>query len=341
MSVKPSTLPAAHRSFEPRPFRPLPWLPGRHLQTLGGKFLRPRPDLGLERVRIDTPDGDFLDLDVAPEPVPGAPPVVILHGLEGSTSRGYVRVAMRELLAAGLRPVGMNFRSCSGVPNRQPRFYHSGDTPDLVTVLDHVRARFPGRPVGALGFSLGGNVLLRYLGGDPEGAGDRLDGAVTISVPFDLTAGTEAIEQGIMGRLYSHYFMRSLRGKARLKADLLSPILDMPAILRARTLREFDAVATAPLHGYESAEAYYLSASSAPFLKEIRVPTLLIQAEDDPFLPSRHLPRDAIARNPSLVSAFTSEGGHVGFIEHAAGGRAGFWAEGEAARYLRGVLSGP
>jgi len=339
-SSRPETSPRSsiHRDFRARPFRAAPWLPGPHLQTVVGKFLRPRSTLSLARRRIDTPDGDFLDLDLAPETEPEAPLVLVLHGLEGNTGRGYVRLAMDEMHRKGLRPVGMNFRSCSGEPNRRPRFYHSGETSDLAVVLQWLRKRFPDRPLAALGFSLGGNVLLKYLGEEGEGAKEFLSGAAAISVPFDLTAGTRAIESGTMGRVYTYYFIRSLRKKVEAKTDLLEGLLDLEMVLKARTLREYDQVATAPLHGFPGAAAYYREASSARFLEDIRVPTLLLQAEDDPFLPAYALPREKVSRNPCLLPAFTPAGGHVGFVTGSSPWRPRFWAESEAARYLATIL---
>lgn len=330
-----------HRGFRPRPFRPAPWLPGAHLQTVGGKYLRPHPDPGLEPLRIDTPDGDFLDLEVGPEPVPGAPVVLVLHGLEGSTRRGYVRVAMAELLGQGLRPVGLNFRACSGEPNLRPRFYHSGETGDLAHALELLEERFPGRRLGALGFSLGGNVLLKYLGESGDGSGrghPRLRAAAAISVPFDLSAGARAIEAGLMGRIYTRYFVRSLREKLRSKEPLLRELLDLEAAMAAATLREYDEVATAPLHGFPDAETYYRASSSLGFLPRIRTPTLLVQAADDPFLPLGSLPAREVEENPFLLGAFTPRGGHVGFVAGLRPWRPRFWAEAEAARYLAGVL---
>ncbi len=331
----PSPLPAG---FAPRPFRPAPWLPSPHLQTVAGKFLRPTPDPGLERLRLSTPDGDFLDLDIAPEPTPGAPVVLILHGLEGSTARGYVRVAMNRLLREGIRPVGMNFRSCSGELNRTPRFYHSGETGDLAFALAALRSRFPDRPFGALGFSLGGNVLLKYLGEVGSAGEPEVQGAVTISVPFDLRAGAAAIELGLMGKVYSGYFIRSLRRKTTGKAELLGNHLELEPILRARTLREFDEAATAPLHGFTDADHYYRESSSKRFLPAIRVPTLLLQATDDPFLPPPALPLREVEGHPWITPVFLPRGGHVGFIEGAGPWAPRFWAEEEGARFLGALL---
>lgn len=319
--------------FETRSFRPAWWLRGRHAQTIGGKVFRPDLRIALERERLETPDGDFLDLDIAPAPRAGAPVVLVLHGLEGSARRRYMLVTYRELLARGLQPVGLNFRSCSGEPNRTPRFYHSGETDDLRYILGELAGRFPDTPIGAVGFSLGGNVLLKYLG--EEGAGEPyLTAAVAISVPYDLAEGCRRLESGLMGRVYTEYFMRNLRRKMEAKAALLEQHCDLAAVRRARTLREFDDAATAPLHGFRDAADYYERSSSARFLNGIRVPTLLLHAEDDPFLPSCGIPRDAARENPFLVAGLTERGGHVGFITGPVPWAVRFWAEEEAARFL-------
>jgi len=324
-------------AYRVRPFRPAWWLPGRHAQTVGGKLLRPSPAVELRRTRLETPDGDFLDLDVGPAPREGAPVVLVLHGLEGSARRPYMLLTYRELLDRGLRPVGLNFRSCSGEPNRTARFYHSGDTADVRLVLDHLAQSFPGTPLGAIGFSLGGNVLLKHLGeaGADTGA---LRAAVAISVPYDLSAGCRELDHGFMSRVYSEYFMRNLRRKALAKAHLLGEFCDLEAVRRARTLREFDDAVTSRLHGFRDAEDYYRQSSSGPFLERIRVPTLLLHAEDDPFLPPHAIPRDAIRANPWLVPGITAAGGHVGFITGATPWSVRFWAEEEAARFLAAHL---
>ena len=332
--------PQVHRAFELLPFQPALWLPGPHLQTVGGKFLRPPPTLPLTRERIATPDGDFLDLDRTPSPSGNAPLVLILHGLEGSTGRGYVRLAMEKLHSRGIQAVGMNFRSCSGEPNRRPRFYHSGETGDVAVVVEHLRRNFPDRPLGALGFSLGGNVLLKYLGELGDQSLRLIQAAVAVSVPFDLVAGTQAIETGAMGRVYSYYFLRSLRRKTDAKAHLLEELVDLDAVRRARTLREYDEVATAPLHGFPGARQYYEVSSSARFLDRIRTPTLLLQAADDPFLPAGSLPEASVRANPFLRPGFTPAGGHVGFVAGPGPWDPRFWAESEAARYLAQLLGG-
>lgn len=337
--AEPQSPPHPHVEFEAGAFRPLWWLRGPHVQTLAGKFLRPETSLHLEPLRLRTPDGDFLDLELGPDPGRGSPVVLLLHGLEGSTRRGYMRMAMSAISACSMCPVGMNFRSCSGVPNLRARFYHSGETGDLAHVLQFLRSRYPGRPLGALGFSLGGNVLLRYLGENGVSRSALLDAAVAISVPYDLAAGARMLETGWMGRLYTRYFLRSLQRKARAKEELLKEIVDLERIVAARTLREFDEVATAPIHGFRDADEYYRKASSTPILESIRVPVLLIHSLDDPFLPTAAVPTAVVEGNPWLAGSFTERGGHVAFI------REGdhrwpppFWAEAEAARYLCAVL---
>ena len=205
-------------------------------------------------------------------------------------------------------------------------------------MVTELRRRYPGRPLGALGFSLGGNVLLKYAGELGDDASERFGALATISVPFDLTAGTQAIETGAMGRLYTHYFLRSLHRKTRAKEALLDELLDLETVMAARTLREYDDAATAPLHGFPGAARYYREASSARFLHRIRVPTLLLQSTDDPFLPLEALPREQMAENPHLLPALTTGGGHVGFVGGAGPWRPRFWAESEAARYLARML---
>ncbi len=326
--------------FDPRPFRPSPWLPGPHGQTLGGKLLRPDHAPPVRRERLETPDGDFLDVDLGPEPASGAPVVVVLHGLEGSSRRRYVLSAYRALLDRGVRPVGMNFRGCSGEMNRRARFYHSGETGDLRFVVETLRSRFPDRPVGALGFSLGGNVLLKLLGEEGRRGGELVDAGAAISVPFDLAAGSRLLEESLMGRLYTHYFLRMLRSKVRRKRADLEGRVDVDEALRTRTLRAFDDVVTAPLHGFRNASEYYDRSSSARFLADVRAPTLLLQSRDDPFLPRRALPLEAMGENPDLHPVLTDRGGHVGFVEGPPWSP-GFWAEEEAARFLAAVLEAP
>ncbi len=320
-------------AFEPEPFRAPFWLRGTHLQTIFGRLLRREPPLPFQRERLDTPDGDFVDVDFPELGISEhAPLVLLLHGLEGCARRGYALNVYRELAARGVASVGLNFRSCSGEPNRAARFYHSGDTEDLRYLLGQLRARWPGRRLGAIGFSLGGNALLKYLG--EEGERVAVSAAVAVSVPYDLGAGADLLERSRMGRWYARLFLKTLVEKAEAKRELMEAAgIDMERVRRARGFRAFDDAATAPLHGFTDASDYYARSSSGGFLERIRVPTLLLQADDDPFLPPDAFPWAAIRSNPWLRAELTRGGGHVGFV----GGlpwRPTFWAEREGARFL-------
>ena len=316
-----------------RYFLPPWWLASAHLQTLAGKFLRAAPGGMLTTERIETPDGDFLDIDWMPETDPAAPLVLLLHGLEGHTKRGYMVQTYLALANRGLRAVGLNFRGCSGEVNRAPRFYHSGETEDIGFVIGLLRERFPARPLMAIGFSLGGNVLLKFLGEQGAKNVEPVSAAVAISVPYDLSVGAAALARGSMARIYSHYFLRSLLAKVRAKEEILANILDLDAVFASATLREFDA-ATAELHGFAGAEDYYRKSSSNRFVPSVRVPTLLLHTRDDPFLPPAALPLSAIDANPFFTLVLTDHGGHVGFFEGGPPWNPTFWMEEQSASFL-------
>lgn len=329
------TIPAAAL---PSAFRPARGAWNPHVQTIGGKYLRPVVDLPVVRERWDTPDGDFLDLDFVAPPRHHAPWVLILHGLEGHSERPYVRCAAAALHRRGIGVVAMNFRACSGEPNRRARTYHSGETGDLRFVVSALKTRFATSPLGALGVSLGGNVLLKYLA--EEGADAPLSAAVAVSVPYDLAAGSRLLEQTHFGKIYTHYFLRSLLEKVEDKAHLVGDAVDLEAVRAARTLREFDDALTAPLHGFRDAMEYYTLSSSGPRLPEIRRPTLLLHAQDDPFIPFDAVPVRAMRDNAYIHPVVTRRGGHVGFLRGSLR-RPGLWAEESAARFLDVLLGTP
>jgi predicted alpha/beta-fold hydrolase len=326
-------------SFRPSsPFRSAWWLPGGHLQTLGGKYLRPAPELPFVRERWETPDGDFLDLDFGPDPSPEKPLVLLLHGLEGFSRRPYVLYAMWVLAEAGIASVALNFRGCSGEPNRLPRFYHSGETEDARFVLEGLRERWGSRPMGALGFSLGGNVLLKLMGEGEHGGQGLLDAAAVISVPYDLSAGVKYLEGTKLGHPYADYFLKSLKKKVVAKEQLLAPLLDIQEVMETDTLQAFDDKATGPLHGFSGAEEYYARSSSNQFLPHIRVSTLLIQSQNDPFLPREAIPHSAFRENPHLNPLVSAGGGHVGFVAGSLPGRPHFWAEAQVRDFFSGIF---
>ena len=319
--------------FRPREFRPPWWLKNPHAQTLAGIFLRPRGGCPLERRRLDTPDGDCLDLDFTPDPGPGAPIALVLHGLEGHIRRPYAWGVLSRLFDRGVRGVGLNFRGCGGEPNRTHRFYHAGDTGDLTFVAEHLVRRYPGRLIGAVGFSLGGSVILKYLG--ERGSDSLVSAAATICVPFDLAASCDRVSRGFMGGVYTTYFLRSLRRKVQAKRAMLDGIVDVERALHARSLRAFDEALTAPLHGFAGAADYYARSDSRAFLARIQVPVLLIQSRDDPIASPDALPEAEARTNPHLVAAFAPGGGHVGFVGGEAPWRRSIWADAEAVRFLQ------
>jgi predicted alpha/beta-fold hydrolase len=285
---------------------------------------KPRLPRGLRRERWDTPDGDFIDVDVL-DAAAGAPHVLVLHGLESSTRAGYMRETLRLIAERGWGAYALNFRGCSGAPNRSARSYCSGDVDDPAFVL----SRMPPGPRYAIGFSLGGNVLLKLLAERHDAV--RVDAAVAISVPFDLDACAQALNSpDPWMRFYQWRFLRTLKAKAVAKAPRFPQQFDVPRILAARSIIDFDDVVTAPLYGLGTAKAYYAWASSGPRLKDVRARTLLISAEDDPLAPASHLPP---LERPNLHRLVTRAGGHVGFVEGSVL-RPSFWAEQRALEFL-------
>ena len=310
------------------------WCRPRHLQTLWAVFRRRRLP-GLTRERLETPDGDFVDLDWL-SGLPEAPVLLVVHGLEGGAASHYVGGLFRLAAARGWRAALMYFRSCSGELNRLPRFYHSGETGDLDHVVRTLGAREPTLRMGAVGVSIGGNVLMKWLGEQGSDAPAVLAGAVGISVPFDLIACARTMDQGPQRLLYTPSFMRSLRRKVTAKARVYPGFVNIEAVRRARTFAAYDRAVTAPLHGFADEEDYWRRSSSLPYLARVRRPTLLLSAVDDPFIPGWSLP-DPGSLPPSVQAEFVPHGGHVGFIEGWPW-RASSWAERRAVEFLAEVL---
>lgn len=319
------------------PYRPPWWFRGRHLQTLWGPLLRPIRRPPVVRERLDTPDGDFLDLDWLASEASGpaaarAPLVLILHGLEGSSFSHYAAGLLAESATRGWRAVVMNFRSCSGQLNRLPRFYHSGETSDLDWVVRRLVEREPDARLGLVGVSLGGNVALKWLGEHGADAPPALRAAVAISTPFDLAACARVLDRGLPRRVYTANFLRTMKAKLRAKAHLYDGRIDIPAALGVSTFAEYDRLVTAPINGFADERDYWARSSSGPYLDRIRRPCLLVNAENDPLIPAQSLPRAATAASPWLEAAFVSQGGHVGFLEGRWGRRS--WAERRALAFV-------
>lgn len=298
------------------PYRPPRWLPGGHAQTIYPLLIRP-PPRRWSRQRWTTPDDDFVDLDWHTADVelstPATTPlVVVFHGLEGSSRSHYAITLLRTVAGAGWSGVVVNFRGCSGEINRLPRAYHSGDSDEIEWILDRLRQDFPSRPIYAVGVSLGGNALLKWLGERELAASQYLCAAAAISAPVDLGACGHHLGRGF-NRVYSRHFLHTLKRKAELKWRRYPGLFDRQRMHAATSLYDFDDVVTAPLHGFTGTDDYWRRASSKPWLRGIRVPTLLLHALNDPFLPIHALP-DTGEVAASVRIDYSSEGGHVGFV---------------------------
>lgn len=310
-------------------FKPAWWLPGPHMQTLWQTLCRREiKNIALRRERFELEDGDFVDLDWTERK--DAPTVLILHGLEGSLNSPYAKGMLSAIEQQGWRGVFMHFRGCSGEMNRHPQSYHSGDTKDLARIVRLLQQREKCESIAAVGFSLGGNVLLKWLG--EMGTNSPLRAAVAISVPFELSKTATRIQQGF-SRVYQQHFMRSLCRKVRDKFEIQPAPIKLPVLEELRSLREFDDKVTAPLHGFLNAEDYYQKSSSRQYLKKITIPTLLLQAKDDPFMTMDLLP-DPHELSPQVKLELTEQGGHVGFVSGTLPWRAEYWLEKRVPEFL-------
>ncbi|MBK8100282.1 MAG: alpha/beta fold hydrolase [Planctomycetes bacterium] len=317
------------------PFRPAWWARTGLLQTTVAAWGRatPLPPLRLER--WSTPDDDFVRVHKSADR-PGQPNVLLLHGLEGSVASNYVGECARHVLAAGWNFTTLEFRSCGGELNRQARSYHSGETGDLAGVIGRLLAEHPDRPLFLIGFSLGGNVLLKWLGEVGDQAPAAVRGAVAICPPFDLEVAARQCDRRYGGSIARH-FLRTLIPKALAKAERFPGLLDVGAVRRCRSFATFDDLVTAPLHGFTSATHYWRSQSCARFLPAIRRPTLLLAAADDPLVPATVFPHTAVADSRFLTPCLQRHGGHVGFVDGGTPWRPRRWAEAVAVQFLRSV----
>jgi len=312
------------------------WLPSGHLQTIYPALCLRKPPVRYRRERWDCPDGDFIDVDFV-DGQPGQPMVVLFHGLEGSSDSHYARALMAAVAERGWSGAVPHFRGCSGEPNRAPRFYHSGDATEIDWIIRRLHARHVATlarqasaalaeipqsaasgaatapsggsaPFYAAGVSLGGNALLRWLGESGQQAG-MVDAACAVSAPLDLAQGGAALSSGF-NMLYTRMFLQTLKPKCVAKLQQYPGLFDLQALQAARDLYDFDNVVTAPLHGYRNTEDYWHRASARHVLGDIRVPTLVLNARNDPFLPGQHLPQQAAA---CVQLDYPARGGHVGF----------------------------
>lgn len=303
------------------PFVPAWWCRGPHAQTLWPYLFRRRPDVALVRERLELPDGDFLDLDWTAGN--SGPIVLLLHGLEGSSSSKYARGLLRAVHERGWRGVLMHFRGCSGDANRLARGYHSGETTDLEYVIAQLHARAPHTPLAVVGYSLGGNVLLKWLG--ETGLTAPLCAAVAVSVPYLLNVSAARLERGV-SRAYQWSLVRRMRRSVLRKRARVTLPIDTENVARLKTFREFDEHVTAPLHGFRGADHYYSTSSSRQYLAGIALPTLLLHALDDPFMTPDTVPESHEA-STSVRYEFSPHGGHVGFVAGRFPWSARYWLE--------------
>jgi len=296
---------------QPPVYRAPRWLPGGHLQTLYPYLLRRLPGPRYKRVQWNTPDGDFIEVDW----LAGRdddPLVILFHGLEGDSRSHYARALLQALRARGWCGAVAHFRGCSGTPNRLPRAYHSGDHAEINWILRRFADEHPHAARFAVGVSLGGNALLKWLAATRLEAANVILAAAAVSAPMDLSVTGHILGQGF-NRLYTRHFLQTLKPKFLAKLARFPGLYDGAALARARNLYEFDNVVTAPLHGFRDTEDYWTSASSKPDLPSIALPTLILNARNDPFHPGHNLP-DASEVSSQVRLDFPDEGGHVGFV---------------------------
>lgn len=296
-----------------------------HLETIFPALMRRVALVNYTRERIETPDDDFLDLDWLTR---GHDRVVIIsHGLEGSSDRAYMKGMARALHLQGFDIIAWNFRGCSGEINRQRRFYHSGATDDLDTVVQHALAKGY-KSIYLVGFSLGGNLTLKYIG--ERTVSPAITRAIAISVPLHLQSSCHKISLP-SNRIYANRFLRSLKRKVRQKAQQRDDI-DPSMLAGIRTLEEFDDCYTAPLHGFKNAAHYYDECSAIRYIGDIRIPTLIINTRNDPFLSEACFPTRLLEHHPYVALQVLARGGHVGFTQFNKNGL--YWSEQRAVEYL-------
>lgn len=324
-------------------YTPAWWVPGAHLQTLWGKLVRRAPRVETRSEQWTTPDGDEVEirrLDPPAASPPDTPRLLLLHGLEGTIDSVYLLGMLSQARQRGWAADVLIFRTCNGRMNRARRMYHSGETTDLDFVVRRLVSQHPAQSLLLAGFSLGGNVLLKWLGEQGTEAPVQVRGAAAVSVPYDLERGSRHIERGF-ARVYGWHFLRTLRAKARAKLRSHPGSIDGDALERANSLFAFDDVVTAPLHGFRSAVDYYSRSSSMKFLAGVRRPTLLLSARNDPFLPAEVLDSvmSSARHNSRLHVEIHESGGHVGFVSGRNPFRADYYAESRVADFLAGLVS--
>ena len=305
------------------------WLPGGHIQTIVPALFRKLPQVTTRAERLELPDGDFLDLEWSDQ---GRSRLAVLsHGLEADSRTEYIQGMAAVLIRHGWDVLVWNFRGCGSGPNRLLRMYHSGATEDLHAVVSHALARHPANSVDLVGYSLGGNLILKYLGENPTGLSPRLHRAVAFSVPCDLACSSRTLSK-LSNKLYMERFLIRMREKIRAKKQMFPDQLDLSGLHKIRTFQEFDDRFTAPIHGFVDAADYWARNSSRQFLPQISLPTLLVSAQNDPFLGPDCYPREEAAASEFFHFESPRTGGHVGFSPTSRTGE--YWSETRALEFL-------
>jgi hypothetical protein len=322
-------------------FKPCKWGRNNHLQTLWPTVVQRNQPISYLTQRLETEDGDFLDLAWSAFPVgnDSSPVLILFHGLEGSVESSYIKRMFKLARKEGWVAILMHFRGCSSESNRTLRSYHSGETNDADFVIRYLKKRLPHAPLFAVGFSLGGNMLLKYQGEQKENS--LLKAAIAVSVPFELDSCSTRLDSGF-SKVYRNYLLAQLKEKIKLKMsrpDYTSRLgLTTREIDRLKTFREFDEHITAPIHGFKGADDYYQQCSCRQFLKSISIRTLIIQAEDDPFIAKNAIPT-AKDLPEGVVLELSEQGGHVGFISGGTPCQPHFWLEERISGYIRDRLA--
>lgn len=314
------------------PYQPVPFLRGEHIETIiPGLFRKPK-DITPEYERIETPDGDFLELDWYRAKSPNL--VVISHGLEGNSSRAYMKGMAKIFIDNGIDVISWNYRGCGPELNKKPILYHSGASYDLDTVVKH-GIKIGYKSIHLIGFSLGGNITLKYVGEQASSIYHEIKSAIGFSVPVDLAAGCIKISKP-GNRLYALRFLRNLKKKAQLKHQQFPDKFPLNGIDKINDLWAFDDVYTGPVHGFKNAQDYYNKSSSINFLENITIPALIVNAKNDPFLPDECYPYEIANKNDNITFETPKHGGHVGFMSFNNNGY--YWSEKRALDFVKEAL---
>ena len=304
-------------------------LNGQHVETMFPGLLRSVTPPAFETVRITTPDDDFLDLDYYRSNANKL--VIVSHGLEGNSQKPYMQGLAKACVGNGFDVICWNYRGCSGEMNKQPRLYHSGATDDLQTVITYALATGQYQSVALVGFSLGGNITLKYMGEQGTNLHPVIKAAVTFSTPLDLSAGSDRISEPD-NWLYEYRFLKKLKAKLRLKQIQFPDKFNLHDVNNVTKLREFDDKYTGPLHGFKDANDYYAQCSSIRFVSSITRPTLIVNAKNDPFLPKECYPYELLKEHRQVTLETPDRGGHVGFFTVNNDGI--YWSDERAIKFI-------